>query len=207
MPNKSNEFSLVRSPPPNSTFALSIKKLHNKILVLSVMRILSDFRLLLLGVWIGAACFLSFAVAPSAFAVLPSREAAGAMVNQTLAILNYSGIVISLILLASSYLPKNDFSRAWLWIERILLLLTAAACAFGQFFVGWKLQNLRAEIGRPLEELAAEDPLRIAFNNLHGQSVTVLSVAMIAALIAFFLIARRARNYEKNQLKTNVEFH
>ena len=170
------------------------------------MRILSDFRLLLLGLWLGAACFLSFAVAPSAFAVLPSRESAGAIVNQTLAILNYSGIVSGLILLASSYLPKQNFSRVWLWSERILLLVTTAACAFGQFFIGWKLQNLHAQIGRPLDEIALDDPLRIAFNDLHGQSVTVLSVAMIAALIAFFLIARRARTFE-NQIKTNVEFH
>lgn len=170
------------------------------------MRILSDFRLLLLGVWLGAACFLSFAVAPSAFSVLPSRESAGAIVNQTLLILNYSGIAIGLILLASSYLPKNNFNRIWLWIERILLLVTTAACAFGQFFIGWKLQNLRAQIGRPLEEIAADDPLRIAFNELHGQSVTVLSIAMIAAIITFFLIARRARIYE-NQIKTNVEFN
>ena len=190
----------------NSAFALFAEKLHNEILVADVMKVLSDFRILLLGLWLGAACFLSFAVAPSAFAVLPSREAAGAMVNQTLAILNYAGIVIGLILLASSAIPKNNVHRAWIWIERILLLVTTAACAFGQFFIGWKLQNLRAEIGRPLDEIAADDPLRVAFNALHGQSVTVLSVAMIAALIAFFLIARRARSYE-NLVKTNVEYH
>lgn len=170
------------------------------------MKLLSDFRILLLGLWLGAACFLSFAVAPSAFAVLPSRESAGAIVNRTLAIVNYSGIVIGLILLASSFLPKPNYNRVWLWIERITLLAITAACAFGQFFVGWKLQNLRAQIGRPMEEIALDDPLRIAFNDLHGQSVTVLSAAMIAALIAFFLIARRARNYE-NQVKTNVEFN
>lgn len=170
------------------------------------MRVLSDFRLLLLGLWLGAACFLSFAVAPSAFAVLPSRESAGAIVNRTLAIVNYSGIVIGLILLASSFIPKPNFNRVWLWIERLLLLVTTGACAFGQFFIGWKLQNIRAQIGQPMEEVALDDPLRIAFNDLHGQSVTVLSAAMIAAIIAFFLIARRARNHE-NQIKTNVEFN
>ena len=170
------------------------------------MRILSDFRILLLGLWLGAACFLSFAVAPSAFAVLPSRESAGAIVNRTLSVVNYSGIIIGLILLASSFIPQPNFNRVWLWIERFLLLVTTVACAFGQFFIGWKLQNLHEQIGRPLEELALDDPLRIAFNDLHGQSVTTLSVAMIAAIIAFFLIARRARNFN-NQIKTNVEFN
>lgn len=170
------------------------------------MRLLSDFRILLLGLWLGAACFFSFAVAPSAFAVLESREAAGAVVNRTLLIVNYSGIVVGLILLASSYLPRWNTNRILIWIERILLLVTTAACAFGQFVIGIKLQNLRAEIGRPLDELALDDPLRVAFNDLHAQSVQVLGAAMICALLAFFLLARRARNYEI-PVKTNVEYH
>jgi hypothetical protein len=48
------------------------------------MNLLSDIRILLLGLWLGAACFFSFAVAPSAFGVLPSRELAGLVVNRTL---------------------------------------------------------------------------------------------------------------------------
>jgi len=170
------------------------------------MRLLSDFRILLLALWLGAACFFSFAVAPSAFAVLPTREAAGSIVNRTLMILNYSGIVISLILLASSYLSGRNFNRIWLWIERILMLVMTAACAFGQFVIGIKLQNIRAEANRPIEELALDDPLRMSFTEWHGHSVKVLVTAMICALIAFFLIARRARNFE-NQTKTNAEYN
>lgn len=170
------------------------------------MRLLSDFRILLLGLWLGAACFFSFAVAPSAFAVLPTREAAGSIVNRTLLILNYSGIVISLILLAGSYLPRLNYSRILVWIERILLLAITAACAFGQFVIGLKLQSIRTEANRPMEELALDDPLRIAFNDWHGHSVKVLAAAMICGLLAFFLMAQRARNYE-NPVKTNVEYN
>jgi len=39
---------------------------------------------LLLGVWLGSMIFFSFAVAPSAFAVLPTREMAGVMVTSTI---------------------------------------------------------------------------------------------------------------------------
>ena len=42
------------------------------------MKFLSDVRLLLLGLWLGAAVYF-IAVAQSAFAVLPSRELAGAL--------------------------------------------------------------------------------------------------------------------------------
>ncbi len=158
------------------------------------MNLLSDFRILFLGLWLGAACFFSFAVAPSAFAVLPSREFAGLVVNRTLTIVNYSGMIIGLILLASSYVSRQNANRVKLWIEQGLLLLLTAACAFGQFVIGARLHNLRERIGRPVDELAAGDTLRIAFNDLHGYSVTILTAAMIAAVIAFFLLAGRARN-------------
>jgi heme/copper-type cytochrome/quinol oxidase subunit 3 len=158
------------------------------------MSLISDVRILLLGLWLGAACFFSFAVAPSAFAVLPSREAAGAVVNRTLAIINYSGLIIGLVLLASSCVSRQSVNRVKLWLEQGLLLFLAAACAFGQFVIGARLQNLRGQIGRPIDELATDDSLRVAFNNLHGYSVTILIAAMVAAVTVFFLLARRARN-------------
>jgi len=164
---------------------------------MGIMNTLSDFRILLLGLWLGAACFFSFAVPPSVFSVLPSREMAGSVVNRTLAIVNYSGLIIGLILLASSYVSRrSSVSRSRLWIERGLLFALTAACAFGQFFIAARLRNLREQIGRPIDEIATNDPLRLAFNDLHEYSVTVLSVAMVAALIAFFTLARRARNLE-----------
>ncbi len=160
------------------------------------MSLLSDFRLLLLGLWLGAACFFSFAVPPSVFTVLASRELAGAVVNRTLTIINYSGLIIGLILLASSYVSRRNVNRVRLWVEQGLLLFLAAACAFGQFVIGARLGNLREQIGRPIDDIALDDPLRLAFNDLHGYSVLVLSAAMTVAIIIFFLLARRARNSE-----------
>ena len=158
------------------------------------MRLLSDIRLLLLCLWLGAACFFSFAVAPSAFGVLPSRELAGLIVNRTLAIINYSGIFVGLILLASSYIRQPEINRVRHWLEQGSLLLLTAACAFGHFVVAAKLSDLRGQIGRPIDEVSLADPLRVAFNDLHGYSVTILMTAMIAAVAAFFLIVRRAGN-------------
>jgi hypothetical protein len=157
------------------------------------MNWLSDFRILLLGLWLGAACFFSFAVAPSAFSVLPTRELAGSVVNRTLAAVNYSGLVIGLALLASSYVGRQSTNRIRFLLEQTALILMTAACAFGQFVIGARLQNLRTQIGRPIDEVAINDPLRLTFNDLHGYSVTILMTAMIAALFAFFLLARRAR--------------
>ncbi|HEX8735221.1 MAG TPA: DUF4149 domain-containing protein [Pyrinomonadaceae bacterium] len=158
------------------------------------MALIADLRSFLIALWLGAAVFFSAAVAQSAFAVLPSRELAGAVVNKTLAILNYSGIVIGLILLASSVVRTEKASRVRLWVEQGLLLFLTAACAFGQFVIGARLHNIREQIGRPIDELATDDPLRTAFGALHGYSVMVLAFAMLAALVVYFLMTQRARN-------------
>ncbi|MCO6511650.1 MAG: DUF4149 domain-containing protein [Aridibacter famidurans] len=155
-----------------------------------MLKILPKIELLLLGVWLGAACFFSFAVAPSAFSVLPSRELAGSMVNRTLMIINIAGLVIGVILLLTSFVQRGEEKKVWIWIQRILLLIMAAACAVGQFVIAFWMAYLRVQMKAPIDDLAANDPLRVQFNQLHQYSVWVLMAAMIASLLAFFVISR-----------------
>lgn len=154
------------------------------------MKFLSDVRLLLLAIWLGAAVFF-IGVAQSAFAVLPERELAGAVVNRTLSILNYGGIGIAVLLILSSAVGSRSVNKIWLWIERFLLLLIAAACAVGQFVIGVWLAALRSQMGASIDQVAADDPLRLQFNTLHQYSTWVLFAAMAAAFITFFIIANR----------------
>ncbi len=147
------------------------------------MKFLSNVRLLLVALWLGAACFF-IAVAQSAFAVLPSRELAGSVVSRTLMVLNLSGLVLGSILLLTSFIKQSEINRFRIWAERFLLLILVAACAVGQFVIGLWLSFIRAQIGRPIDEVAANDPLKIQFNTLHQYSVWVLMAGMIAALEA-----------------------
>jgi hypothetical protein len=154
------------------------------------MKFLSDVRLLLLGLWLGAAVYF-IAVAQSAFAVLPSRELAGALVSRTLAILNYSGLGFAVVLLLSSMIVVAGTNKVMLWLERGLLILMAIACAVAQFVIAWWMLLLRTQMGRPIDEVPADDPLRVQFNDLHQYSTWTMMAAMVAALIVFFIIANR----------------
>ena len=155
------------------------------------MKFLSDLRLLLLSVWLGAAVFF-IGVAQSVFAVLSQqRELAGAVVGRTLSILNVAGLAIALILIATSFLRSANYNRVSIWTERFLLLILAAACAGGQFVIGLWLSMIRGQMGRPVDEVPVDDPLRIQFNNLHQWSEWVLLGGMLAALVAFFIISNR----------------
>jgi hypothetical protein len=153
--------------------------------------VVRDMRLLLIAVWLGAALFFSFAVAPSAFRVLPTRELAAAIVGRTLFIVNTGGFVIGLLLLLSAPLRRELVSRMTFRLEVAALLLLTAVAATGQWIITARIESLRAQIGRPIDELAQSDPLRQAFASAHGLSVLALSTGMIAALVALLLIARR----------------
>jgi hypothetical protein len=170
------------------------------------MKLVSDVRLLLLGAWLGGACFF-VAVAQTAFAVLPQqRELAGAIVSRTLAIINYGGLAIGIVLIVLSLLAAKNTSRFWLWIERFLLLILAAACAAGQFVIGWWMLLLRTQMGKPIDEVAADDPLRLQFDTLHSYSEWTLLAALIAAFIAFFIIANRKFGVENKSTSDPFDF-
>jgi hypothetical protein len=168
----------------------------------SFITVLRDVRLLLIALWLGGAVFFSATVAPNVFSVLRSRgvlyanEAAGTIVTRTLSILNTSGFIIALLLLASALAFRRSVKRRALMAETISLIVVAIATGVGQWVIAAKMVGLRAAMGRPIDDVAVDDPLRASFNSLHGYSVTALGVAIICSAIALLLIARRASTAE-----------
>lgn len=162
------------------------------------MKIISKIELLLIALWLGAAVFFALAVAPSVFIVLPSREWAGFVVNRTLTILNFSGLIIGFVLVALSFIPRNSGEKKiWVWLRRILLAIVALACAAGQAIIGFYLEYIRKMSDQPISSLAADNPLKIQFDTWHEYSVWVLAAGMVAALLAFFLMSKT--NSEANR--------
>lgn len=160
--------------------------------------LIQDVRLLLLGLWLGAALFFSFSLAPSVFAILRDSTAlyanhlAGSIVTRNLSVINTSGLVMSLALLVSAFIFKSNRRFAF-FAECIALVVVAITTGVGEWVIAAKMVALRTQMGRPIDETAATDPLRVAFNSLHVYSVAALTVAMLAALVAFIFIARSRR--------------
>lgn len=143
-----------------------------------------------LGLWIGAAALMAGAVAPAAFAVLPTRALAGALVGRVLPIVFVSGAVAGLVAALLALGAGGAFARARL----ALPVATAAACLVAQFAIGPRIARLRAEMGPSIEALDPSDPRRAQFGRLHGISVAWMGVGMLAggaALVLTLLAARR----------------
>jgi len=111
---------------------------------------------ILLSAWLGAAVLVTTVVAPAAFAVLPSRTLAGALVGRVLPVLFIAGLVVAL---ASLSLDSGDHGRA-IRVRRAMLIVAAVSCGAGQFLVAPRIERVRKEIDGPAEQLSPVDPRR-----------------------------------------------
>ena len=157
-------------------------------------------RLLLLGLWLGAAIFFGAAVAPTVFGVLRgaqlsnANELAGMMITRILATINRGGFEISLFLIVTGYFLSKKQRQLVRFAEMISLAIMAIMTGVSHWIISARMQALRAAMQSPIDQIASSDPRRVAFDALHGYSVAVMMIAVMAALIAFFLISIESRS-------------
>lgn len=149
--------------------------------------------LLALSAWFGAALLLAVAVAPAAFAVLPTRALAGALVGRVLPTLFFAGMAVGLVVAVLDLRYRGTpFRRGRLAGAGALVV----SCAVAQLLVAPRIARLRDSIGSSIDALSPLDPARVAFGRLHALSVGWLAVGMVAAGVAllFTVLALRGRS-------------
>jgi hypothetical protein len=139
----------------------------------------------LLSAWLGAVFVVGAVVAPAAFAVLPSRTLAGALVGRVLPVLFWSGALLGVLVAALT--RAGDRARGARLASGIVMAL---ACLGAQLVVAPSIEHARLAAAGPIDALAPSDPRRVTFGRLHGASVGLLAVAGLAAAVALLLSAR-----------------
>ena len=166
-------------------------------------KLLKVVGLLLLGLWLGAAIFFSASVAPGVFNVLRGAELpdanalAGSIVTRLLGTINRSGFEISLFLVVTGYFSTRGQNKRARFVEVISLAIMAIMTGIGHWVIAARMSALRASMQLPIDQIAWDDPRRVAFASLHRYSVAALTVAMIAALVGFVLMARRETRHAR----------
>jgi hypothetical protein len=140
---------------------------------------------LLLSAWLGAGILFATVVAPAAFAVLPSRTLAGALVGKVLPTVFIAGMVVAILAAVLDHGAVGRASR----VRRVALVVVAISCGLAQFVVGPRIERVRGEIGGPVEQLAPSDPRRAEFGRLHAISVAWLGLAMLSGATAVVLMS------------------
>jgi hypothetical protein len=144
---------------------------------------------LLLGVWLGAMSFFSFAVPQSGFAVLPSRQLVGLLVTSTITKVEVLGLIIGglLILIHLATWKTRGSARS---ARLILVGLMVVAAALSRFWITPEMVELRNTMGPMIENVPASDPLKLQFDQMHGYSVGAILIAMVSGIAALFLTVR-----------------
>ena len=154
-----------------------------------------QLRLLLLGLWLGAAIFFGAAVAPALFGVLRdagltnANELAGSIVTRLLGFINRGGIEIALFLLVTAFFVNRNRSRFAQVAEVISIAIMAIMTGVSNWMISARMLALRASMGT-IDQVSPTDARRIEFDSLHRYSVRVMAVALVAGLIAFFIASR-----------------
>ena len=139
-----------------------------------------------LSLWLGAAALFVSSVAPAAFAVMPTRTLAGAIVGEVLPAVFYAGMAVGTAVMGLELLA----GRSVLWNRGLAATVMLAACVIAQFVIGSRIDRLRVAIGGSLDTLPIGDVRRAAFGRLHGASVALLGLAMLAAAVALVMSMR-----------------
>lgn len=149
---------------------------------------LRTIEFLSLSLWLGADAFLSFVVAPGAFAILGNRDAAGMMVGFSLARLHYAGIFLGLLFLLVRLLRTRTFSSIAA-PAALCVVLMAVLTAGSQFTVSNRMENLKREMVS-VQNTPENDPRRVEFNRLHHASVGYEAAVLLLGLAAMVLLVR-----------------
>jgi hypothetical protein len=149
-----------------------------------------------LALWLGAAVLFTVVVAPAAFAVLPSRALAGALVGRILPVLFWSGAMAGILAMVA--LRGSSSLRGWRGAMGLLLILVSLGAQLG---VAPRIQRVRESLGTAIEMVDPSDPRRQEFGRLHGISVLLLGVGMVAAaamMLGGLMPSERARKARAN---------
>lgn len=141
---------------------------------------------LALAAWLGAALYFTVVVTRAAFAVLPSRTMAGALVGQTLPVLFDTGMVIGAVLVATGFFASSGAARTASLVGGVAI---GVLCALARFVILARIERLRLALPAAIDSLPVTDPSRVAFGQLHALSVGALGLSMLAGIVVVVVLA------------------
>jgi len=150
--------------------------------------ILRTLEFLALGLWLGSDVFLSFVVAPGAFRVLSSRDAAGAMVGFALGRMHLLGVICGIVFFLARLVRMRTFASFVAPVALCVVLMIALTVA-SQVGVSPKMAMLRVQMGS-IQATAQDNPLLAEFGRLHRISVSLESGVLLFGFAAMFLLVR-----------------
>ena len=148
--------------------------------------------LLSLVVWVGGLIFFAFVLAPTVFAVLPTRQLAGNVVARSLGILHWMAISCGVVFAITSMIDSrvvNGVAQPFA-LRNLVVYAMIILTLVGMFAIASRMLELRQQIG-VIDDVPHDNPLRMEFNRLHVWSTRIESSVLVLGLALLYLTARR----------------
>ncbi|HKI60644.1 MAG TPA: DUF4149 domain-containing protein [Mariprofundaceae bacterium] len=151
---------------------------------------------ILLALILGLLVVSGYVVAPILFAKAGSSHEAGRLAGEIFHVVN-NGVVIIAVAVAAFWLRMKSISRrSW-----GMLLVVASLAAINEYGVSPIIAELKLAAG-PIDQLAADDPLKAQFGMWHGVSAVIHLLSSIMAVILLLTgVHGRADNGSKESCK------
>jgi uncharacterized membrane protein len=155
-------------------------------------RIVETAFIIAVALWVGAMMLLTVVVAPGVFAVLPSRQQAGDLMNHLFAGYYQMGALCGLVALTAgglqAYLGRRRWGTVRFWLTGVMVVSTL----YAGFVVTPHAQMIRVQLLAPGNE-AGRVALQQAFQRAHKQAVAANGVALLSGLIVLGMVGLAER--------------
>jgi len=158
---------------------------------MSVVRFLM---LLSLVAWVGGIVFFAFVLAPTVFhpGILPSRQAAGAVVSRSLGILHWIGLVCVVVFVVTSIIDAQVVNgvAAPFAARNLLVYAMIVLTLISMLGISTRMLVLRNQMVF-IDNVPHDDARRVEFNRLHLWSTRLETTVLLLGLAVIFLTSRR----------------
>ncbi len=158
------------------------------------MSFLRFLMLLSLVVWVGGLIFFAFVLAPTVFhpGILPARQFAGNVVNRSLGIMHWMGLICGIVFAATSMIDARvvDGAAQPFAMRNLLIYAMILLTLIAMFGIASRMMELRNQMGF-IDNVPHDDPRRVEFNRLHVWSTRVEGAVMLLGLVLVYVTARR----------------
>lgn len=139
--------------------------------------IVDRLQFVLMSLWLGAMIGFGLVMAPALFATSPTRQLAGNIAGQVIAHLMWIGVVVTAFIIVVHLLGRRFDWRA------ILVAVMLGLLVLNNTYVRAGLDDIQAQMDRPIDEYAVTDPLRVEYNRWHRLSSNVGVGAVLLGLV------------------------
>ena len=143
---------------------------------------------LLLALMLGLLVVTGYVVAPILFAKAGSPHEAGRLAGEIFHVANM-GVIFMAVAVAAFWFRMKSISR----MNWGLLLVVASLAAINEYGVSPIITELKHAAG-PIDQLAADDPLKARFGMWHGVSAVIHLLASLAAAVLLLMGAHKRGN-------------